>query len=253
MSASKDQKARFEEQRQDSRKEKATLDLKVRDLQDNDKSSKTEHETLRRQLDTLEKELEQKRRQLADLLPEYEAKKLQETQVRAALDIASGKRDTLFAKQGLNTRFKTSAERDKHLQGEMTSMKKTTEDYGNQIKELKTSIQQTTAKVANLTKDIEQSKKESEARSKTLESMKVDVAKQSSKRDSITNEKKSALLIISLGRKEPSITSLSGFLLLLLLKKTLGTRERAGTEHQEPTRDAAPQGERALQHSVQGY
>jgi len=128
----KEEKIRVEDQRQDYVKEKARLELKVKDLQDNDRSSKSEEQAIRRQLADLEKEINQKQAELQDVTPKYAQKLKKESELNTRLKALTERRDALFSKQGLNTRFKSAAERDAHITKELASIKKTTDDYVTQ-------------------------------------------------------------------------------------------------------------------------
>lgn len=129
----KEEKLRVEDERQEYVKEKARLDLRVKDLQDSEKSSKTEEQKMKRQVTELDKEIAQKQAALANVLPKYQEKLQQESELSGRLQSATETREALFSKQTLSTTFKSAGERDTYIRKELAQMKKSLDEETAQV------------------------------------------------------------------------------------------------------------------------
>lgn len=81
-----------------------------------------QHDDIERELARVGAELTAKEAQLAELTPQWEDARAREKGEKRRLEEASARLTALFAKQGRVTKFRTVAERDKFLQGEISSM-----------------------------------------------------------------------------------------------------------------------------------
>ncbi|EGX97227.1 chromosome segregation protein SudA, putative [Cordyceps militaris CM01] len=119
-------RSQLEEDRRDSAKTLAKLELKVRNL----KEGQSAHEQARTQqateLQSVQSDIAAKENELAKLLPKYNKRKQEETEIRRQLDAAEGTRSRLFAKQSRGSRFKNKSERDAWLKQEINELTVTT-------------------------------------------------------------------------------------------------------------------------------
>lgn len=109
----------LEEDRRDVAKARAKAELKVKNLADSQSTrdqAKRQHDT---ELEALRKEIKAKEIELKKLTPEFEKRKKAEAEIKRALDTAENGRTRLLNKQSRGAQFKTRAERDAYLQGEI--------------------------------------------------------------------------------------------------------------------------------------
>lgn len=112
----------LEEDRRDVAKTCAKVELKVKNLAD---SQSTRDQTKRKhdaELEAVRKEIKTKEAELKKLTPEFERRKKREAEVKRALDTAENGRTRLLNKQSRGAQFKTRAERDAYLQGEIDEL-----------------------------------------------------------------------------------------------------------------------------------
>ncbi|KAJ6788209.1 hypothetical protein PWT90_02174 [Aphanocladium album] len=116
----------LEEDRRDSAKSLAKIELKVKNL----KEGQSAHEQARVQhaseLQAVQSDIANKENELGLLLPKYNQKKQAEDEIRRQLDAAEGARGRLFAKQSRGSRFKNKSERDAWLKQEIRELSNTT-------------------------------------------------------------------------------------------------------------------------------
>lgn len=74
------------------------------------------------ELSAVEKQIKQKERALKSLIPQWESQRAKEGAEKRKAQEASTQLGALFAKQGRVNRFRTKAERDAFLKGEITSV-----------------------------------------------------------------------------------------------------------------------------------
>ncbi|KAI9508184.1 structural maintenance of chromosome protein 3 [Russula earlei] len=98
------------------------LELRIADLRAADARAGGQRSALQDELVDVEARITQKEAALTALLPQWEAHRASEAEERRALDDASGKLAALYAKQGRLERFRTRAERDQYLRGELGAL-----------------------------------------------------------------------------------------------------------------------------------
>lgn len=98
------------------------LELSVDDLRAADARAggkRTEYEAA---LAAVEERIREKEAELAALLPAWEEHREREAERRKALDAARARLNALFAKRGRQARYRTKAERDAFLRGDIASL-----------------------------------------------------------------------------------------------------------------------------------
>jgi structural maintenance of chromosome 3 (chondroitin sulfate proteoglycan 6) len=98
------------------------LELRIADLHVADARAGGQRSTLESELAGVEAQIALKEATLAALLPQWETHRAAEAEQRQALDEANGKLAALYAKQGRLERFRTRAERDQFLRGELAAL-----------------------------------------------------------------------------------------------------------------------------------
>lgn len=100
-------------------KEKAKLDLTIKDLSDEvlgDNKSKERAET---ELARLTHSISEKEAELEELKPRYESMKKKEEDCTRELALKEQKRKELYAKQGRGSQFTSKDDRDRWIQNEL--------------------------------------------------------------------------------------------------------------------------------------
>lgn len=119
------EKRQFEEDRRESAKAKAKMELEVKSLTDGHTASEQARKTHAQELKSVKEQITQKEAKLSKLMPEYAKSKEQETKVRFDLDAAEANSQRIYAKQGRSERFKSKAERDTWLRKEIEEVNNT--------------------------------------------------------------------------------------------------------------------------------
>ncbi|KZT71044.1 RecF/RecN/SMC protein [Daedalea quercina L-15889] len=100
-------------------------------------------EGLQLELNSVGVSISEKEKSLSTLLPEWEAQRTLETEGKRRLDEARARLDALFAKRGRLDRFRTRAERDQFLRGEIASIDAYRTSQAGALDELRRSLQET--------------------------------------------------------------------------------------------------------------
>jgi structural maintenance of chromosome 3 (chondroitin sulfate proteoglycan 6) len=183
-------KTQLEDERRENFRALAQAELRAKSLADGQSAalqSKARHDA---DLKSVQSAIQQREEELSQLVPQFNAAKEQEDNVKAQLDEAETSRQRLYAKQGRNSRFKNKSERDQWLQKEIqdtsTSIStakavkvQTTED----IKELESDITGLELEIENLRKLID-------GRGDAMQSIEQQVQTAKDERDSLMDQRK---------------------------------------------------------------
>lgn len=112
----------LEEDRRDTAKARAKIELKVKTLTNNQSSTEQARVRHQQELSSVRKEIASKEAELAQLLPDFTNKKNSEAEVKRTLDEAEAGKHRLYAKQARSSQYKTKAERDQFLRGEIEEL-----------------------------------------------------------------------------------------------------------------------------------
>lgn len=136
-------KREFEDERKEKAKIRAKVELEVKGLSDGQSAAQQTKARYDQELQSVESLIENREGELEQLMPEYSAKREQESAVKAQLDDAEAIRQRLYAKQGRNSQFKSKRERDDWLRKEIN-------DSYESMARVKAVRMQTTEEVAEL-------------------------------------------------------------------------------------------------------
>eukprot|EP01135_Chromosphaera_perkinsii_P000613 Nk52_evm16s136 gene=Nk52_evmTU16s136 len=173
-------------------KQKAKLELDVRDLEESINDEKSVVDRAQSEVKSLEKEISQKEKELGTLMPKYQAALAEEKELSAALKADGQRRDDLYAKQGRSAQFKTKAERDAWIKGELTSLTKSFKENNSMKAELSKEIAKLEKLVSSLTADIDERRKSMEERKSMGQKADQEFKELKQKRDEMMNERKAA-------------------------------------------------------------
>jgi structural maintenance of chromosome 3 (chondroitin sulfate proteoglycan 6) len=118
-------RSQLEEDRRESAKSQAKVEIEVKKLTDGQSASERARQQHKEELQTVQKEMTEKNAELAKILPAYSKAKTQEAEVKSELDASDASRQRLLSKQGRNAQFKSKAERDKWLRKEIDELNNT--------------------------------------------------------------------------------------------------------------------------------
>lgn len=118
-------RSQLEEDRRESAKSQAKVEIEVKKLTDGQSASERARQQHKEELQTVQKEMTEKNAELSKILPAYSKAKTQEAEVKSELDASDASRQRLLSKQGRNAQFKSKAERDKWLRKEIDELNNT--------------------------------------------------------------------------------------------------------------------------------
>ena len=183
-------KRQLEEERRETAKAKAKIELEVKSLSDGQSAAQQAKAQYESELNKVQASIREHEEELAEIMPEYDAKVEQEAAMRSELDSAEGTRQRLYAKQNRNARFRNKKERDDWL-------RQTIDSIYPDLAKVKAARVQTAEDIAALEKDI--SKMESDitelrerldSRGSSNEAMEKQVQDAKSLRDKLMDERK---------------------------------------------------------------
>jgi structural maintenance of chromosome 3 (chondroitin sulfate proteoglycan 6) len=140
-------KRQLEDERRDNAKARAQIELQVKNLTDGQaaaQQSKAQHDA---QMQRLRAAISEREKELKELLPEYDAQRKQELDLKNHLDETETSRQRLYTKQGRNARFRNKKERDDWLREQIN-------DAFTSLSKVKAVRMQTTEEITQLEKDI---------------------------------------------------------------------------------------------------
>ena len=140
-------KKQFEDERRDSARMRAKIELEVKSLSDGQSSAQQAKAKYQSDLDSIQASIRQREDELAEITPQYVSKLQEEGATKSELDSAEGIRQRLYAKQGRNARYKNKRERDEWLREEIDS------SY-SQLAKVKAVRMQTSEDIAELEGEI---------------------------------------------------------------------------------------------------
>ncbi|TGO83153.1 hypothetical protein BPOR_0694g00020 [Botrytis porri] len=115
----------LEEDRRDTAKARAKIELDVKTLTANQSSTEQSRVRHQQELNSVKQEIASKEAELAELLPDFTSRKASEAEVKRNLDEAEAGRNRLYAKQARSNQFRTKAERDQFLRKEIEELNST--------------------------------------------------------------------------------------------------------------------------------
>lgn len=186
-------KKQLEDERRESARARAKLELEVKGLSDGQAAAEQAKANFQLELSSVQSSIKAREDELAQITPLYEAKMQEEGAIKSELDSAEGTRQRLYAKQGRNARFRNKRERDDWLRNEVSN------SY-SQLAKVKAVRMQTTEDVAGLEKEIasEESgidglREQLDSRGTSNDAVQKEVQEAKVTRDRLMDERKYAL------------------------------------------------------------
>lgn len=143
-------------------KEKAKLDLTIKDLTEEVQGDNNSKERAENELARLTQSIKEKETELEKVKPQYEAMKRKEEECSRELALKEQKRKELYAKQGRGSQFTSKEERDRWIQNELKSLNKQLKDKREHRDRLTEDLKSDGVKQIELTTKIEEQTQELE-------------------------------------------------------------------------------------------
>lgn len=131
------------------------LECTVADLRVAAERAGGRRDELEGELSVVQEQITAKEGDLAALLPGYEAHRGRETDEKRRLDEARARLDALFAKRGRLNRFRTRAERDNYLRGEIASMEAYRNSQATALEGLRGELSEAKVRLADVESRVE--------------------------------------------------------------------------------------------------
>ncbi len=183
-------KRQLDEERKETAKAKAKVELEVKSLSDGQSAAQQAKSHYESELNKVQTSIREHEEELAENMPEYDARVEQEAAIKSELDSAEGIRQRLYAKQNRNARFRNKKERDDWL-------RETIDSIYPDLAKVKAARVQTAEDIAELEKDIAKTeadisglRERLDSRGSSNEAMDRQVQEAKSLRDKLMDERK---------------------------------------------------------------
>ncbi|KAI0081880.1 structural maintenance of chromosome protein 3 [Panus rudis PR-1116 ss-1] len=143
----------------------------VADLRNASERAGGKLQELQEELQTVQGQIAEKEQALAELRPEWEAHRAREIEEKKKLDEARAKLEALFSKRGRMDRFRTKADRDRYLRGEIASVQAYRQSQEQALIAAREELENARASLTDLEKRVEgvqETAKDGRARVKQL-------------------------------------------------------------------------------------
>lgn len=155
-------RTQLEDERRDTARDKAKNELEVKALSEGQSAAQNAKARHDNELREVQENIRRREKELAQIMPEYNAKREQEANIKAQLLDAEGQRKRLYDKQGRTAHFKSKRERDDWLRKEIDAVNMTLAtrkaiamDTNEEIAELQSEIKRLESEVAELRSNID--------------------------------------------------------------------------------------------------
>ncbi|XP_056647941.1 structural maintenance of chromosomes protein 3 [Diorhabda sublineata] len=143
-------------------KEKAKLDLTIKDLSEEVLGDNKSKERAENELSRLNNSIREKEAELEKVKPQYEQMKKREEECSRELALKEQKRKELYAKQGRGSQFTSKDDRDRWIQNELKSLNKQLKEKKDYRDKLEGELKKDANKTVELTRKIEEQSQELE-------------------------------------------------------------------------------------------
>jgi len=196
-----EERAQLEDERKDTAKQKAQIELDVQTVLDNQtaaQQARTQHAS---DLRDVQARIQQRETELAQLLPEYNAKREQEKTLKQQMTDAEATRQRLYSKQGRQAQFRTKKERDVWLRNEVNDVNMALATRKAIIMETTEGIAELEEQIGRLENEISDMRNRIENRGDEQQNISTEVQRAKDERDRLSDERK------NLWREEAKLSS----------------------------------------------
>ncbi|KAI9019796.1 putative chromosome segregation protein SudA [Hyaloraphidium curvatum] len=180
----------FEKERTVLIREKAHLEVLVKDMESSAVDNDERRKTLAAELKKLDGQIAKKEQDLAKLLPEWEKLKGEEQNLSDEGQKLDLQMEALLTKQNRSNQFATQADRDKHLKKEIKDLQKTIATQTTQKAELESDVVATKEALKNMEGEISAARATMEGRGASVEDLNRSILDLKRKRDQAMDARK---------------------------------------------------------------
>ena len=193
-------KKQLEDERKESAREKAKIELELKNLLDSQSDAQKAKGEYHSELDSIRASIKQREDELARITPQYVAKLQEESKIKSELATAENTRQRLYAKQGRNARFRNRSERDSWLRDEINS------SYSQLAKVKAVRIQtdediaELESEITNLDSEINSIRGRLDDRGSNTDAIEKEILEVKAERDKLMDERKYDLILVLYSR-----------------------------------------------------
>lgn len=183
-------KAQLEDERREASKALAQVELQAKSLTDNQAAVQSQKVRYDQGLNSVQTAIKERESELQELLPQFNAAKDQEDDIKSQLTDAETLRQRLYAKQGRNSRFKNKSERDKWLQTEIEDNHISISTVQGVMAQTQEDIKDLENEIALLEPENERLRQQIDGRGDTIQSVDQQVQSAKDERDRLMDQRK---------------------------------------------------------------
>ncbi|PSN72562.1 RecF/RecN/SMC protein [Corynespora cassiicola Philippines] len=184
----RDERAQLEVDRRDADREKAKIELELKELTDGQSAAQQAKRRQDAAVKNLQKQIQDRETELGQLLPQYNSKKEEEIAVRSQLAEAEGHRKRLEDKQGRTAIYSNKRQRDDALRQEIDQVNMDLSTRKAVLMDTREEIVGIESDIVRLEGEIEQLKKSIEEEADNTLNLAAEVQKAKDDRRELTDE-----------------------------------------------------------------
>ncbi|KAF5864545.1 Structural maintenance of chromosomes protein 3 [Aspergillus alliaceus] len=183
-------KAQLEDERRETSKALAQVELQAKSLSDNQVATQAQKSRHDEEMNSVQAAIQERETELQALIPSFNSAKDQEDIVKAQLTEAETSRQRLYAKQSRNSRFRNKSERDKWLQAEIKDNYSSISTVQGVMAQTQEDIKELENEIALLEPETERLRKQIDGRGDTIHSVEQQVQAAKDERDRLVDQRK---------------------------------------------------------------
>ncbi|RHZ71222.1 hypothetical protein Glove_261g73 [Diversispora epigaea] len=184
------EKRELDEDIQEQIKAHAQIELAIKDIVDTSRQNVETRKKREIELRNVEADISRKETGLMEIIPKYEQEVAEEISLKERLEDSEMQRQTLYAKQGRSSQFRTREQRDAWLRQEIREIDKTKSTQSLQVVELESQINELSENIERVTGEIHDTRNKLEQRKINIEEMNNEYNEMKSQRDKLTEQRK---------------------------------------------------------------
>jgi structural maintenance of chromosome 3 (chondroitin sulfate proteoglycan 6) len=183
-------KRQLEDEARDNARARAKLELDVAALREGREQAEQARAQHAHELRQVREAIRQREAELERLMPEFNALRDEEADVKAQLDEAEAERQRLYGKQGRNARFKSKKERDDWLRKEIEEANVALATRKAIRMQAADDVEKQTKAIEQLSNEVKELREQFDSRADSLRAVAEEVEKAKEERDRQMDERK---------------------------------------------------------------
>ncbi|KAG0223701.1 Structural maintenance of chromosomes protein 3 [Actinomortierella wolfii] len=184
------EKLQLEHELQTNVKDKALLELSIKDHEENDSHSLEGKRRNQEELARLEEEIQTMESELAQLIPEYQRQEQEERMKRAQLEEIEVQLQSLYSKQSRSSQFATKAQRDAWIQKEIREIEGSHVTQTSRNALIEQELAALNGKLVDTEREIQNIREKETARKALLAELEQQLSALKAERDDLTDTRK---------------------------------------------------------------